>query len=155
MRLTNYTDFALRVLLYAGAAEESVTIARISEAFGISRDHLRKVVHSLSQQGYIVTTQGRAGGIRLARDPKDINVRSVVEHFESGILVECFDSETNTCPIDGMCGLKHVLIDAQRCFMDTLGTYTLADLITNPRLIRFVRDDTNTSGQRIPIKKES
>lgn len=154
MRLTNYTDFSLRVLLYAGAAGESVTIARISKAFGISRDHLRKVVHALAQLGYLETTQGRAGGIRLAMDPEDINIRTIVEHFESGLLVECFDAETNTCPIDGMCGLKHVLMDAQRRFMDTLGTYTLADLINNPRLINFARH-TTAPDNRIPIKKES
>lgn len=154
MRLTYYTDFALRVLLYAGAADESVTISRISTAFGISKDHLRKVVHSLSQQGYVVTTQGRAGGIRLARDPKDINVREVVEHFESDLLVQCFNLDTNTCPIDSMCGLKHVFMDAQQRFMETLGNYTLADLITNPRLVRFARD-TSTAGQRIPVKNES
>ena len=139
MRLTSYTDYALRVLLYAGAANRTVTISNISEAYGISKEHLRKVVHALSQNGYIHTTQGRHGGITLARPPEQINIRDVVERFETTTIVECFDPETNTCAIDGMCGLKHVLKRAQNSFMETLGQYTLGDFIRNPKLIAFSR----------------
>lgn len=139
MRLTSYTDYGLRVLLYAGAADETVTIARISEAFGISRDHLRKVVHKLAQQGYLATTQGRAGGIRLAIPPEQINIREVVEIMEPSILVECFDHGTSTCPIDGMCDLKHLLQQAQQNFLETLGRYHLSDLIRQPELAVFAR----------------
>lgn len=139
MRLTSYTDYALRVLLYAGAAGESVTIANISEAYGISKDHLRKVVHALGQAGYLTTTQGRHGGITLALPAERINIREVVERFEPGTIVECFDPGTNTCAIDGMCGLKHALKRAQNSFMDTLGAYHLSDFIKNPQLIAFAR----------------
>lgn len=142
MRLTSYTDYALRVLLYTGAADQNVTIARISRAFGISRDHLRKVVHALAQHGYVTTTQGRSGGIRLARPAGEINLREVVECFESTVLVECFDPATNTCPISGMCHLQHVLHDAQQRFLSSLGTYQLSDLINNPRLVAFARGDS-------------
>ena len=141
MRLTIYTDYALRVLLYTGAADQSVTIARISDAFGISKDHLRKVVHALAQHDFVVTTQGRSGGIRLARPADEINLREVVERFEATLLVECFDPVTNTCPIDGMCHLKHVLHDAQQSFLASLGNYQLSDLISNPRLIAFANAD--------------
>lgn len=137
MRLTSYTDYALRVLLFAGAAGETVTISRISEAFGISKEHLRKVVHMLSQLGYVKTSQGRYGGITLARPASQINIRDVVEHFESTRIVECFDPRTNTCAIDGICGLKRALARAQASFMETLGEYNLGDLIGNPQLVAF------------------
>jgi Rrf2 family nitric oxide-sensitive transcriptional repressor len=137
MRLTNYTDYALRVLLYAGAAGETVTISRISASFDISKDHLRKVVHALSQAGYVTTTQGRSGGITLARPAHKINIRDVVESFETTVLVECFDAATNTCQIDGICGLKHALFKAQNNFLETLGNYTLSNFIEHPQLIAF------------------
>lgn len=139
MRLTSYTDYALRVLLYAGAAGQLVTISNISDAFGISKEHLRKVVHSLAQLGYLTTTQGRNGGIMLAKRPEEINIRDIVLLFETTPLVECFDKNTNTCQINGICGLKHVLAKAQRSFLDTLGAYYLSDLIKNPKLIAFAR----------------
>jgi Rrf2 family transcriptional regulator, nitric oxide-sensitive transcriptional repressor len=139
MRLTSYTDYALRVLLYAGAAERIVTISQISQAFDISKEHLRKVVHALAQHGYLSTTQGRNGGITLARAPETINIREVVEALETGLLVECFDPATNTCAIDGMCGLKHVLKRAQNSFMETLGNYHLSDFLKNQKLLAFAR----------------
>jgi Rrf2 family nitric oxide-sensitive transcriptional repressor len=141
MRLTSYTDYALRVLIYAGAAGQSVTISKISESYGISKEHLRKVVHALAQQGYITTTQGRNGGIMLAKPPERINIREIVEQFEPSTLVECFDPATNTCQINGMCDLKHVLLRAQKNFMETLGAYHLSDFIRNPALIAFARQN--------------
>ncbi len=141
MHLTTHTDYALRVLIYTAAANEPVTISRISDSFGISKEHLRKVVHSLSQLGYLATTQGRYGGVRLALDPATINIRDVVMQFESSKIVECFDEQTNTCPILGMCGLKQALSLAHASFMDTLGQYHLSDFIrNNPRLIAFSRE---------------
>lgn len=139
MRLTSYTDYALRVLIFAGAAGQIVTISTISEAFGISKEHLRKVVHALAQLGYLTTTQGRNGGILLAKPPEQISIREVVEQFETSTLVECFNAETNTCQINGMCGLKHALFKAQKNFLETLGTYRLSDFIKNPKLIAFSR----------------
>ena len=139
MRLTSYTDYALRVLLYTGASGQTVTISQISTAFDISKEHLRKVVHALAQHGYISTTQGRNGGILLARPPATINIRDEVEKFETGLLVECFDAATNTCAIDGMCGLKHVLKRAQNSFLDTLGNYHLSDFLQNQQLVVFAR----------------
>lgn len=137
MRLTSHTDYALRVLLYVGAAERSVTISQVSDAYAISKEHLRKVVHALSQLGYLSTTQGRNGGITLAMPPDLINIRKVVEQLENGTIVECFDPVTNTCAIDGMCLLKKALYDAREGFMRVLAEYHLSDLIRNPRLIAF------------------
>ena len=139
MRLTSYTDYALRVLLFVGSTDDAVTINTISTAYEISKEHLRKVVHALSQAGYLHTTQGRNGGIRLGKPAETINLRDVVMHFENADLVECFDKATNTCPINGMCGLKHMLQKAQSAFMDVLGQYHLSDLIKNPRLVIFVK----------------
>lgn len=139
MRLTSYTDYALRVLIYTGAAGESVTISRISEAYGISKEHLRKVVHSLAQLGYLTTSQGRNGGILLAMPPEKISIREIIEQFETTTIVECFNAELSTCRIDGMCGLKHVLLKAQANFFDTLGNYYISDFIRNPKLIAFSR----------------
>ncbi|MEY4641331.1 MAG: hypothetical protein RLZZ227_1325 [Pseudomonadota bacterium] len=139
MRLTSYTDYALRVLLFAGAAGQSVTISTISETFGISKEHLRKVVHSLAQLGYLTTTQGRNGGIMLAKPAEQITIREIVEQFETTTIVECFDADTNTCNIEGMCGLKHALLRANKNFLETLGSYRLSDFIKNPKLIAFSR----------------
>jgi Rrf2 family nitric oxide-sensitive transcriptional repressor len=139
MRLTSYTDYALRVLLFTGAAGETVTITRISNAFGISKEHLRKVVHALAQYGYLTTTQGRNGGITLAKSPDQITIREIVEQFEPATIVECFDKTTNTCVINGMCDLKHILASAQNNFLETLAGYYLSDLIKNPKLIAFCR----------------
>ena len=141
MRLTRYTDYALRVLLFTGTVNRNVTISTISNTYGISKEHLRKVVHSLAQLGYLSTTQGRHGGIALARPPEQINLRTIVEQFETNMLVECFDPITNTCRIDGMCNLKHVLQKAQLSFLETLGEYHLSDLIHNPKLIAFTQLD--------------
>ncbi|MEY3660272.1 MAG: RrF2 family transcriptional regulator [Pseudohongiellaceae bacterium] len=140
MHLTRYTDYALRVLLFAAATEETVTISRISEAFGISREHLRKVVHTLARLGYLDTTQGRRGGLVLGRPANRINVGEVIGALESMELLECFNKETNRCPILGVCGLTHALAKAQRSFMDVLSGYTLSDLVANPKLALFVRD---------------
>ncbi len=139
MRLTSYTDYALRVLLFAGSSGQTVTISTISESFGISKEHLRKVVHSLSQLGYIRTTQGRNGGILLAKAPEQITIREIVEQFETTTIVECFDAGTNSCEISGMCGLKHAMMKANLSFMETLGEYRLSDFIKNPKLIAFSR----------------
>ena len=137
MRLTSHTDFALRVLLYVGANGKTVTISQISQAYGISKEHLRKVVHALSQAGYLHTSQGRNGGIMLAMPPDLINIRKVVDKLENTDIVECFDRETNTCVIDGMCLLKKALFDARESFMQVLAGYQLSDLIRNPRLAAF------------------
>ncbi len=140
MRLTSYTDYALRVLLFVASTDDAVTINVISSAYGISKEHLRKVVHQLSQLGYLHTTQGRNGGIKLGMAAELVNIRDVVLQFESADLVECFDVEHNSCPIIGMCGLKGVLQKAQKSFLDVLGQYHLSDMVKNPRLLIFVKN---------------
>jgi Rrf2 family nitric oxide-sensitive transcriptional repressor len=140
MQLTLYTDYSLRVLLYLGLnPRRMATITDIAQSYGISRNHLVKVVHNLATQGFIQTTRGRGGGITLARPPAKINIGDVVRHTEVNFhLVECFDREHNTCPIATACFLKSALYEAQRAFMTVLDRYTLADVLDNKDWLRAV-----------------
>ncbi len=133
MQLTLYTDYSLRVLVYLGVKHEGVsTITDIARDYGISRNHLVKVVHNLGNLGYIKTLRGRGGGVMLARDASLINIGDVVRHTEGNFtLVECFDHKINTCPISEMCALKGALHMAQRRFIEVLDEFTLADVVGN------------------------
>jgi len=140
MRLTTFTDYSLRVLLYVAAAPEGrATIAEIARAFGISEHHLVKVVHLLGREGVLANTRGRRGGLRLARPPREINVGAVVRLTEGGDLpAECFDRATNTCVLAGGCGLQRALGEAMRSFYGVLGRYTLEDLRLQPAKVRLL-----------------
>jgi Rrf2 family nitric oxide-sensitive transcriptional repressor len=140
MQLTLYTDYSLRVLLYLGLKPRRMaTITDIAQSYGISRNHLVKVVHNLATQGFIHSTRGRGGGITLARPAAEINIGDVVRHTEVSFdLVECFDRERNTCPIAAACILKSALYEAQRAFMGVLDRYTLADVLENKDWLRSV-----------------
>jgi Rrf2 family nitric oxide-sensitive transcriptional repressor len=131
MQLTLYTDYSLRVLLYlAMHRDRLVTISEVTEAYDVSRNHMVKVVHNLGQLGLIQTIRGKSGGMRLARDPEEIIVGEVVQQTEPHInLLECFDKETNTCPLINACKLKHLLFQARRGFFDVLNQKTLADML--------------------------
>ena len=135
MQLSLHADYALRVLLYAGShPAATVTTRQISEAYGISRNHLVRVVHTLSEQGYVKVTPGRSGGLSLAKDPGQIRLGQVVRYAEPNLrLVECFDRKTNTCPIIDACGLKAPLRKALDAFLNELDQYTLGDLLTGAR----------------------
>jgi Rrf2 family transcriptional regulator, nitric oxide-sensitive transcriptional repressor len=126
MRLTRYTDYALRVLLYLGAQPEKVSsISEIASAYGISQNHLMKVAHELGKAGYVEGVRGRSGGIRMARPADKINVGAVVRGTEEGFdLADC-----GSCVIAPACGLTGVLSEALAAFMAVLDRYTLADLL--------------------------
>jgi Rrf2 family transcriptional regulator, nitric oxide-sensitive transcriptional repressor len=132
MRFTLHTDYALRVLMYLGAKPggDLATVKEISSGYDISENHLMKVVHRLGQSGFIITVRGRQGGMRLARAPADINVGAVVRACEDDMrIVECFNPETNTCPIATACALPAILDEALSAFTAVLDRYTLADLL--------------------------
>lgn len=133
MQLTLYTDYSLRVLIYLGThREETVTISEIAESYGISRNHLVKVVHHLAGAGFVHTTRGKGGGLRLARPAEEINLGQVIRSTEGGFdLVECMDKERNTCPISQMCSLKGVVREALAAFTGVWDRYTLADVLQN------------------------
>jgi Rrf2 family nitric oxide-sensitive transcriptional repressor len=141
MRLTTYTDYALRVLIYVGLKSELATIPEISEAYGISRNHLVKVVHELGGRGYLQTFRGKHGGIRLAKPAVEINVGELVRELEDDMrLVQCFDPmSAGDCCIEPACVLRHILHGALEAFLQELDRYTLADLLVpDRRLMRLL-----------------
>jgi Rrf2 family nitric oxide-sensitive transcriptional repressor len=140
MQLTLFSDYSLRILLYLSAhRERRVTLREISAAYGISQNHLVKVVQRLIEERLVESIRGRGGGLSLARQPHEINVAAVVRLTEPHLnLVECFEPRTNTCPIDPACGLKKALQRAQNAFFGELEKYSLADFTSRgPALIKL------------------
>lgn len=131
MRLTLYTDYSLRVLLYlARKSEQLVTITELADFYQVSRNHLVKVVHQLGIKGYILTIRGKNGGMKLARLPEEIVVGEVVRTMEPDFdLFECFNRETDACVITQDCRLKSMFFGARNDFLQTLNQYTLADAL--------------------------
>ncbi|MGH6818905.1 MAG: RrF2 family transcriptional regulator [Methylovirgula sp.] len=130
MRLTHYTDYSLRVLIYLGLRPERLSsIREIAVAYGISESHLMKVAHALGKGGYVATLRGRGGGLKLAKSPSEIGVGEVVRHTEDDVaLADCFVPGPE-CRIDGPCRLQHLLREALQAFFAVLDQYTLADLL--------------------------
>ena len=145
MRMTMYTDFSLRLLIYLAIRPpgEKATVPEIAESYGISKNHLMKVAQHLTKLGYIESTRGRGGGVRLLHDPKAINVGKVVRQMEDDFhIVECFDRERNSCPITPVCSLKHALGKALQAYLAVLDDYTLQDLAGNPlELLQFLQQE--------------
>ncbi|HUX89737.1 MAG TPA: Rrf2 family transcriptional regulator [Gallionellaceae bacterium] len=133
MQLTQYTDYSLRVLIYLGQKkdEELATITEVAEFYGISRNHLVKVVHNLAIYGFIKTLRGKHGGMRLARPASEIGIGEVVRQTEPNFdIAECFNKTNNSCVISPICSLKNMLEDARKNFLKTLDHYTIADALT-------------------------
>ena len=133
MKLTAFTDYSLRVLIFlATDTNRRVTIAEISGSFGISENHLVKVVHFLGKQGWIDTARGKGGGLRLAMPAAQVNVGKVVRDTEGlAVPAECFSEHGGDCVIDGCCRLKGVLGEAVSAFYAVLDRHTLADISRN------------------------
>jgi Rrf2 family nitric oxide-sensitive transcriptional repressor len=131
MRLTQFTDYSLRTLLFLSANRDRlVTIQDIADLHNISKNHLMKVVYQLGQTGLVETVRGRNGGLRLAKEPADINIGQLVRTTETDFfMAECFDRASDTCPITNDCKLKHTLNDATRAFLAVLDQQTLADML--------------------------
>jgi Rrf2 family nitric oxide-sensitive transcriptional repressor len=136
MRLTQLSDYSLRVLMYLGARPERLaTIQEIAAAYSISENHLMKVVHRLAQHGFVETVRGRGGGLRLKGPADGIRLGAVVRAVEEDFrLVECFGSE-DTCRITDVCRLKRVLHHALGAFLTSLDEWTLADLVRRPKAL--------------------
>jgi Rrf2 family nitric oxide-sensitive transcriptional repressor len=134
VRLTQFSNFAIRVLMYAalkGARPSAVP--EMARAYGVSYDHLKKAAAELCRLGYLETVRGRAGGFRLAQPPDAIRIGAVVRRTEREVvLVECFDPATNSCPLIRACQLRVALQEALAAFFAVLDRYTLADLVRDP-----------------------
>jgi Rrf2 family nitric oxide-sensitive transcriptional repressor len=139
MKLTRFTDYSLRVLIYLGLKDDGrVTIKEISDAYNISRNHLMKVVSLLTRKGYVDARRGPGGGIALARSAHEIVIADVVRDMEDDLnLVECFCPE-GSCIIQPVCELKSVLGQALDAYLDTLKHYTLRDLLEPRRQLAEV-----------------
>jgi Rrf2 family nitric oxide-sensitive transcriptional repressor len=134
VRLTTFSDYALRVLMYAaGAGDRLITIEETATTYNVSRAHLMKVVNILTRKGYIKGVRGRSGGFTLAKRPQDINLGEVIRATEPDFsLVECF-ATGNECVITNSCRLPQILNEALRSFVATLDRYTLADIVLAKR----------------------
>ncbi|HXS05574.1 MAG TPA: Rrf2 family transcriptional regulator [Rhizomicrobium sp.] len=141
MRLTFYSDYSLRLLMYAALKPDAlITIQEVADAYGISKNHLTKVAFDLGRAGFLETVRGRGGGLKLARKPEEIGLGDVLRVTEAhSVLVECFNPMTNSCAISGPCRLKGVLGRALKAYFTVLDEYTIADLTgKNPALSRLL-----------------
>jgi len=154
MRLTSFTDYSLRVLMYLAAhPDRHTTIAAIAAAFGISESHLTKVVHHLGKKGLLTNARGRGGGVALAAAPERINLGAVIRAAEAnGALVECFNTKTNHCLITPVCGLRGVLEQALDAFYRVLDRYTLADITVNRATLQAVLGMALTEDGALPVR---
>lgn len=141
MRLTRYTDYGLRALIYLGLKGEGLaTVPEIARCYDISEHHLTKIIGELARLGHIRTQRGRNGGFALARAPEEINLGKLVRALEDNFeMVECFQSSGNNCPLTPCCTLTGVLREAMEAFLAVLDRYTLADaLVPGPRMAQLL-----------------
>ena len=131
MRLTLYTDYALRMLMYLAVKEgQLATISEIATSFGVSKNHLMKVAHQLGVAGYVETVRGRGGGLRLAKPVEAIRLGEVVRYTEPDMaIVQCFKPLNAPCTIRPCCVLRRALEKAHDAFTGVLDGYTLSDLV--------------------------
>ena len=136
MKLTQHTDFSLRLLIFLSLQDEGelVTIDAAAEHFLILKNHLTKIVNKLSKLGYINTVRGTNGGLCLAKPASEINLSEVVKSMEANI--EVVNCNTPACPLTNNCELKHILNDAQQAFFATLERHTLSDICSQPKKIK-------------------
>lgn len=145
MQLTQQTDYALRILMYAAAhPDRLVNITEIAGLYNISRSHLTKIVASLANHQYLESIRGNKGGIRLNKAASEINIGEIIRRFEPLAIVDCM-SKNRSCVITPTCTLKKVFFEATNAFLETFDQYTLADML-NPALIKQLNPE-----QSVPI----
>ena len=136
MELSQFSDYALRVLIYTGLRDERSTVAEIAQTYGISQHHLVKVVHHLAKAEYLTTFRGRGGGFTLGKAANAVTVAEVLRSTENLALVECLPPREGGCCLTGCCRLKTALLQARKAFLDVLEGYTLADLLEPRNALR-------------------
>lgn len=139
MQLTIFTDYGLRTLMFLTARpEQTSSVREIADYYGISYNHLVKVSHKLAQLGFITSTKGKGGGLKIAPQADKLRLGDLVQALEPNMdMVECFNRDTNTCRITSSCQLKHYLFDAQQSFLAALNKHTLADAVRDRRLFNI------------------
>jgi len=150
MRLTTFSDYTLRLLMYL-ALERSrlVTTSEVAAAFEVSENHLMKVVQELASAGVIESVRGRGGGLRLAREPGGIRIGEVIRRSEGEApVVECLSGRPSSCPIAPVCKLQGVLANAFEALYEQLDQHTLADLVANQKPLRRALQTAEGAGQR-------
>jgi Rrf2 family transcriptional regulator, nitric oxide-sensitive transcriptional repressor len=140
MKLTTFTDYSLRVLIYlALQGAQRATISQVAAAYQISENHLVKIVHLLGKQGWLRNLRGKGGGLELALPPERIGLGQVVRQTEGQALAECFGDTGGNCCIAPACRLRGILADAVAAFHAVLDRYTIADLVSNePQLAKIL-----------------
>ena len=153
MRLTTYTDYALRTLLYLAVHRDHlVTIQDIADAHDIAKNHLTKVVHQLGILGVVESLRGRNGGLKLGKEPCEINIGAVVRSTEPDFyMAECFDPKKNLCMMSKACSLKGVLYSATAAYLQVLDGVTLESLIEQDRSRAA---SAPSSFQSIPVRTQ-
>ncbi|MEG0857336.1 MAG: Rrf2 family transcriptional regulator [Terrisporobacter sp.] len=131
MYLSKFTDYSFRILIYLGNhPNELFTVDELSDILCLSTHHLKKIIYKLAKNGYILSSKGRNGGIKLVMDPKDINLGKLLEITEDNLnIVECFSAENNTCNLNGACKLKPIINNALDSFKLKFNEYTLDDIL--------------------------
>jgi Rrf2 family nitric oxide-sensitive transcriptional repressor len=155
MRLTTFSDYALRVLMYAAASSDRlITIEETAKTYKISRTHLMKVVNILTRTGFLKAIRGRSGGFTLAKPPQAINLGAVIRATEPDFaLVECF-APGNRCMISRCCHLPDIVNEALNAFIGVLDRYTLADISLGERdFVRFKAPIKGTRGPHLAASK--
>lgn len=134
MQLTQFSDYSLRALIYIALQKGPCTIKDITKVYGISNNHMVKIIHNLSKIGLIKTIRGKNGGILMLAQPATINLGKLITQLEPHFhLVQCFNKEKANCCITPVCRLREILHEAQSAFMQVLENYTLADILHNPK----------------------
>lgn len=136
MYLTRHADYTMRLLIHLAVQPDgTATIQEIAANYGISRNHLMKVAHHAVQAGYVKGLRGRAGGLGLAKEPRDINIGQVLRSVEDWTTVECFDRSENSCRITRGCGLRPILKEALDAYFSVLDGYSVADVVERKTLL--------------------
>lgn len=140
MQLTQQTDYAFKTLIYTSIhSERLVNISEISSYYNISRSHLTKIIAKLTKLGYLTSTRGNQGGIKLGNDAFNINLGQLVRDFEQMSIIECH-SDNNQCNISTQCRINQIMADALKSFLQVLDGYYLSDVVGNPNLINLIKN---------------
>lgn len=131
MYLSKFTDYSFRIMMYLGNhPNELYTVDELSSILNLSTHHIKKIIYTLSKNDYILSTKGRNGGVKMVKNPKDINLGTLLQITEDNLnILECFSPENNTCNINNNCKLKPIINDALNSFKQKLSEYTLEDIL--------------------------